>query len=170
MRILMTILLGLCLSFGAIAAEFMLTSPAFSDRNLIPNIYSCDGKNISPQLDWKNPPKNTESFALILSVSDVPGGTFYSWILFNIPGDVTTLKEGINENPPEGFLMGDTSIGDAIYRGPCPPDTLKHHYVFTLYALDEKLNLPQGADIDEVLLDVQRHTLKKATLVGIFKH
>lgn len=170
MRILITVLLGLCLSFTAAAAEFALTSPAFSENGTIPILYSCDGKNISPPLDWKNTPKGTVAFALIVSVPDAPWGIFYSWIIFNLPGSMTSLPEAINESMPEDILVGSTSIGDAIYRGPCPPDSFKHHYVFTLYALDEKLNLSNGADISDVVIEIKRHTIKKTSLTGVFKH
>ncbi|MHB1949388.1 MAG: YbhB/YbcL family Raf kinase inhibitor-like protein [Gammaproteobacteria bacterium] len=170
MRIVISTILSFLLITAATAANFVLSSPDFHDKGTIPDIYSCDGKNISPSLKWENPPKNTDAFALVLSVPDAPGGVFYSWILFNIPGDQKFLEEGADENLPEGILVGNTSIGDDIYRGPCPPDNIKHHYLFTLYALDAKLNLSSGADIDDVLMHIRRHTLGQATLTGVFKH
>lgn len=170
MRTIIGVFLGLFLVMAANAAEFVLTSTAFTEREVIPDLYSCDGKNISPALAWKNPPNDTQAFALILSSPDAPGGIFYNWVLYNIPSDMKSFPEGFSEVLPRGILVGNTSIGDAIYRGPCPPDNLKHHYVFTLYALDAPLDLVEGADIEIVLLEIKRHLLSQAQLSGVFRH
>jgi cell division protein FtsW len=48
--------------------EFRLLSKAFKNGELIPDLYSNTrlGKNISPPLNWENPPEQTKGFAIIV--------------------------------------------------------------------------------------------------------
>ena len=59
---------------------------------------------------------------------------------------------------------------DTTYHGPCPPDSVSHHYVFTVYALDTILDAPAGMRGDAFLDTIQNHILTKAELTGLFKH
>lgn len=161
-----------CLSLmGAHASSpFTLQSSAFANNDRIPVLYSCNGKNISPPLNWANAPENTKSFALILSIPDAAfGGTFYSWVLFNIPSGTTELKEG-GRNIPETVSTGSNSFGYTQYYGPCPRDDREHHYVFTLYALDGDLNAPDGAEVTDVLDEINKHVIGTTQLTGLFSH
>ena len=69
-----------------------VSSPAFEEGNRIPREYSCQGEDVSPALQWDEPPQATQSFALIMDDPDAPGGTFTHWILFNIPSDSGGLQ------------------------------------------------------------------------------
>ena len=122
------------------ANSFSLNSTAFNDREKLEPIYTCEGKNISPELEWSHVPKKTKSLTLILSDPDAPGGIFYHWVLFNIPKTVTTLAENIT-SLPVGAQTGKNSWDKTQYSGPCPPKGSSHRYVFSLYALDTVLEL-----------------------------
>jgi Raf kinase inhibitor-like YbhB/YbcL family protein len=54
------------------------------------------------------------------------------------------------------------------YRSPCPPAGAPHHYVFTLFALDAKLDLPATATRDEVEKAMAGHVLGQGVIVGLF--
>lgn len=168
MRIIMGVIIALMLTTLANADDMVLKSASYKNNEKIPVLYTCDGKNIPPQLSWKSPPPNTQAFALILTSPDAPVGLFYNWVVYNIPSEVTELPE--YKDLPDGSLIGNNSIGDPIYRGPCPPDAQIHHYVFTLYALDRKLMLPSEADLDEVLPEIKKHTIESAEIVGTYNH
>lgn len=75
-------------------------SEAFKNGENIPVEYTCDGKNISPELSWNGIPVGTKSIALIMDDPDAPMGTFVHWILFNIPADVNKLHSGIRTREP----------------------------------------------------------------------
>src|SRR5579863_6365246 len=92
-------------SISSIASDFVLKSSAFSNQKKLPVEYTCDGENVSPQLSWTGAPKETKSFALILSDPDAPQTTFYHWILYNIPADTKELARGVE------ILPGDALIG-----------------------------------------------------------
>ncbi len=150
-------------SIPAYATHMTLSSQAFADGITIPVLYTCDGKDISPDLSWSNLPSKTQSLAIILSDEDAPGGIFYHWILFNIPAKTTALAEAIT-TLPTGTLAGKNSWGRPQYNGPCPPKGSLHHYTFTLYALDEKLSLPAETDAPTLLKAIQGHILEQTTL------
>jgi hypothetical protein len=38
-----------------------LSSTAFSDRSAIPRRYTCDGEDLSPPLEWSDPPGTPEA-------------------------------------------------------------------------------------------------------------
>ena len=54
---------------------FELTSSAFAHEERIPTRYTCQGHNISPPLQWRDPPSGTQSLALIMDDPDAPSGT-----------------------------------------------------------------------------------------------
>jgi len=76
-----------------------LESTDFRDGEKIPARFTCDGKNISPQLSWSDFPDKTKTFALIVEDPDAPGGTFVHWVVYNIPSNVTSLAEGVSAEP-----------------------------------------------------------------------
>lgn len=147
--------------------KFKLTSPSFSNDEYIPSIFTCDGDNISPALHWKSAPEGTQSFALILEDPDAPKGTWYHWILFNIPADVHKIAEAAEELPKE-VKIGTNSWGKMNYGGPCPP-TGEHRYFFRLYALDCMLPLNNGATYQSIKESMQGHILDQTQLLGRYE-
>ena len=57
------------------------------------------------------------------------------------------------------------------YDGPCPPwnDSIVHHYVFTVYALDvERLEVKGEATPENVEAALKGHVLAEAKLTGTY--
>lgn len=141
-----------------------IQSSAFSDGELIPVQYTCDGENISPPLEWSGFPKETKSFVLIVEDPDAPSGIVDHWIVYNLPVDVTSLAENIQDYP-QNALGGQNYKGSTTYAGPCPPDKI-HRYFFKIYALSSMLQLEAGATKMQVLAAMEGHVLDEAELVG----
>ena len=118
-----------------------IISAAFKSNQPIPSKYTCDGKNISPPLEFKDVPQNASSLALIVDDPDAPGGDFVHWLVWNIPPTVLSILENF---VPEGAVQGTTDFGNKKYGGPCPPSGT-HHYFFKLFALDANLDLPPSS-------------------------
>lgn len=160
----MVLLSGLCFP-GFIsslhATPLFLYSSEFNDRQNIAPVFTCEGKNISPALQWDHVPAKTKTFVLTVSDPDAPSGTFYHWVLFNIPKTVLSLAKNVSPLPA-GTQAGRNSWNKAEYNGPCPPRGSSHHYIFTLYALDTKLPLQEGAEINEVQNAMKNHILALA--------
>ncbi len=148
-------------------AGLELKSSAFRDKEFIPSRYTCDGEDINPLLEIKNPPPGTKSFVLIMDDPDATGGvTWDHWLLFNIPPDTQYIVEG---TVPPGALQGKNSWGRSNYGGPCPPRGSKpHRYMFKLYALDTLLDLPEGTTKEEIEKAMTGHILEQTTLIGLY--
>jgi len=148
-----------------------ISSSAFQEGEDIPAKYSCEGQDVSPSLRWDEPPADTRSFALIVDDPDAPVGVFTHWVLFNLPADSRELPEAVPAQPqlPGGALQGKNDFGKIGYGGPCPPPGRPHRYQFTLYALDQLLDLKSGASKQQVLEAMSGHILVQGRLIGTYQ-
>jgi len=152
-----------------------LTSPSFNHSGTIPNEFTCDGRNVLPELNWSDAPDGTESFVMICNNTDVPEDCrdkvpdliWVHFVLFNIPSFVRTLSQGMDQGP-RGSICGLNSWGYNNYRGPCPPHPKHHRYFFKLYALDTKIDLKKSAGKKDVLQAMKNHVLSEVTLMGCY--
>lgn len=151
---------------------FSVASPAFPNGQRIPEHYSKEGGNVSPPLEWRDAPRNTRSFALIVEDPDAPRGTFRHWVIYNVPPAHRGLAEGSGSQPPAGSLtMGVNDFGHRGYDGPQPPPGHgTHHYHFRLLALDvPELSLPARASVTDVMDAAQPHVIAEAETIGTFQ-
>ena len=144
-----------------------LTSTGFSDGGEMPLELGYKKQNEPPALSINGIPEGTKSLALIMDDPDAMGAVgkvWVHWIVWNID----TTKEFITGNPREsGFVEGMTDFGEVGYGGPAPPDK-RHTYVFKLYALDSKLDLPEGSTKSELENAMEGHIIEQATLTGTY--
>jgi len=142
----------------------ILQSPAFKNGAEIPKKYGYKNSNINPPLKIKEIPQNTKSLALIMDDPDAMGAVgkiWVHWVIWNIE-PTTEIKE---DSIPTGAIEGKTDFGVVGYGGPAPPDK-EHTYIFKLYALDNKLNLHEGALKTDVEKSMKNHILAEAKLTG----
>ncbi len=150
---------------------FELKSPAFSNEQRIPVKYTGDGENLSPPLEWSDPPPGTKSFALVVEDPDAPSGIFRHWGLYNIMAERRTLPEGVGHSlKMEDLGMGVNDFGEPRYGGPAPPKGHgTHHYHFKLAALDvEALTKKPKAKVEDIWNMAQKHIIDQAELVGTY--
>lgn len=148
-----------------------LKSTSFSG-NTISKACTCDGQEKSPELSWSAPPAGTQSFALLVNDRDsLFGYSFVHWVLYDVPAETRELAEGTGKQArlPDGSYQGTNDDDKIGYLGPCPPGKSAHHYVFALYALDTKLNLPPGATRKQVVKAMNGHIVAAAQLVGEYR-
>ena len=146
--------------------ELKVFSSSFENGGIIPAKFTCDGENISPDLNWEGVPKGSKSLALICDDPDAPSGDFVHWVVFNIPADIDSFEE--NAEISNIADLGITDYGHPGYGGPCPPSGF-HHYHFKVYALDEILSAESNIDKYELLKEMEGHILAKGELVGLYK-
>ena len=170
MRTLMILLTGLFTLSSTYAADFTIKSSAFANNTKIPKLYTCDGKNISPPLNWDNAPGNTKSFVLMLICQAFLPNKAYAWVLYNIPYSITSLEEGANLDLPKNISVGMNYYYDTLYTGPCPPDHRSYNFQVSIYALDDALDISDGAEPDEVLTAMKGHILEQAEYTGTYSH
>lgn len=155
----------------AMGSTITVLSSAFKNGDTIPQRFSCQGDNISPALAWSSAPDGTKSFALICEDPDAPRGTFYHWVIYNIPPTEQGLAEGIARRDPlpNGTRQGVSSFEQLGYGGPCPPAGSAHHYHFRLFALDSQINIPGDVTHDKLESAMQGHILAQGEIVGLYQ-
>jgi Raf kinase inhibitor-like YbhB/YbcL family protein len=151
-----------------------LTSPAFVDGDEIPSIHTCDGKDVSPALDWSDVPDGTRSLALIVDDPDAPDPAaprmvWTHWVLYNLPLSVNGLPQAVKSGHlPAGAREGLNDWKRTGYGGPCPPIG-RHRYFFKLYALDTMLpdlKRPTKARLEKAM---DGHVIAQASLIGTYQ-
>jgi Raf kinase inhibitor-like YbhB/YbcL family protein len=165
------------------AVGMTLSSPDFPDGGIIPDQFTSKayvgGKIIanSPALNWTGAPTGTQSFVLIVHDLDVQLGKGLGdnlhWMAWNIPATATSLPQNVPllAKLPDGTQQNRWVVGGTPYfgwGGPGAPAPIYHHYVFEIWALDTKLDLPEGTNRADVQKAMDGHVLDKGFLVGRF--
>jgi Raf kinase inhibitor-like YbhB/YbcL family protein len=152
---------------------FKLVSKDFIDGAAIPAVSTCEGGNTSPELSWVGAPKGAKSFALLVNDPDAPDPRapqkdVTHWVVYDIPSTAIELPRNASAGTlPAGALQGKNEKGEQRYMGPCPPIG-EHRYFFTLYALDDRPKLKEGATRSEVLDAIEKHVVAKTQLMGTY--
>jgi len=142
-----------------------LTSFAFSDGGEIPRECGYKNGNKVPSLTVSGVPEGVESLALIMDDPDAMeavGKVWVHWVVWNL----TWFADG-KPDWSRPTKEGMTDFGEVGYGGPAPPDK-RHTYVFKLYALDSKLDLPDKSTKDDVEKAMQGHIIEQTQLTGTY--
>jgi Raf kinase inhibitor-like YbhB/YbcL family protein len=126
--------------------------------------------------------------------ASLPRVNFCHWVLIDMPASGSPIRDGEFSSgvTPKGksgpiaarstrqglndytawFKNDPNMAGDYFgYDGPCPPwnDTIPHHYIFTLFALDvEKCPVQRKFTVAEVLKAIKSRVLGSAKLTGLY--
>jgi len=139
-----------------------ISSPAFQEGGTIPEKFSKNGQNISPELKIEGAPSEAKSLALIVDDPDAPVGLFTHWLVWNIDPKATEIAEG---SVPQGGVQGTNDFPSQHYDGPQPPSG-SHRYYFKIFALDKTLDLKAGAKRREVDAAMKGHIMAQGQLMG----
>jgi Raf kinase inhibitor-like YbhB/YbcL family protein len=147
--------------------SFTIKSTSFNDGEGIPLKYTCDGKSISPPLEWEGFPSGTKSFVLILDDPDAVLCTWNHWIIYNIPNNVTNLIENIHalSHPAKSGL---NSWHKESYIAPCPIKG-EHRYFFKLFALNTLLEEQEGISRINIEKLISPYIIGEAVLMGKYE-
>lgn len=152
---------------SGVSAYLTVTSEDFSDGGDLAGTFAagdagCPGDNLNPQLSWTAGPEETASY--VIAVTDPDARGYVHWLHVDIPPDVLGVARGAS-----GSLAGTEGRGtrgtDAYY-GPCPPS--RHHYVFTVYALDAVIEPGHALTYDEFTALAEDHVLASGSITGWF--
>lgn len=156
-------------------SKFKLSVAAYSDGGKIPTQNSCaDPNGSSPAVQWSDAPMGTVSFAMIFH--DMEGAPMKGsmdvthWIFWNADATASGVPDAVKpDTSPSGIVQGKNIRGVNGYQPPCPPPgATPHHYVFEIYALDTKLDLPAGSSRADLLKAMDGHVVGRAAYVGLF--
>ncbi len=150
-----------------------LSSPAFVPGGEIPELFTCEGQDLSPALDWTGVPEAAKSLVLIVDDPDAPDPkapklTWVHWVLYNLPPTARGLPQAVGRNLPAGTREGTNDWKRTGYGGPCPPIG-RHRYFHKLYALDTVLPDLGAAPKAEVEAAMKGHVIAHAELMGTYQ-
>lgn len=134
----------------------LLTSPALRPSPtggppMLAAANTCDGEDVWPELAWRGVPEGSAELALfVVGLRPAEGQLSYSWTVAGIDPSLTGIPSG---RLPKGAVMGRNSSGKVGYTV-CPPQGSSETYVFTLYALPERLTARNGFDPNELRREV----------------
>ena len=128
----------------ATVASMTLQSPSGQSSSggpqALPAEYTCDGKSTSPALRWQGVPQGTAELVLFaMNVQPVEGKLFFDWAVAGLSPELEEIEAG---KLPKGAVAGRNGFGKAGYE--ICPEGAGETYVFTLFALPEKLSPSQG--------------------------
>ena len=156
------------------AGPALTVQSSFADNGPLDKKHSEYADGVSMPLRW-SAAAGARSYMVVLEDPDArPVTPFVHWLAWNIPASVTSLPEGLQEQlrltDPAGVLQGRTTRGSPGYYGPRPPvGDPPHHYHVQVFALDTLLDVPLGADRDQLLAAARGHVLAKGRLVGTYQ-
>jgi len=146
--------------------ELDFTIADIDDGGTIPVNFTCDGSDDPPVLTVTAVPEGTQQLALIMDDPDAPTpDPFVHWVVYDIAGDATQITDGNDD-----FTYGLNDFGSEDWRGPCPPPgSGPHGYIFTLYALDAVIELPEGLDGRELAAAIEPAVILEAEVGATFE-
>jgi Raf kinase inhibitor-like YbhB/YbcL family protein len=164
-------------------ADFRIWSDEFPAHGFMTHAQEFDqqafggsGENISPALQWEDPPADTRSLALTVYDPDAPTGSgFWHWIVVNIPADVRSLPR--NAGKPDGSLLPQGALqlrndyGTVGFGGAAPPRGDKpHRYIFRIHALSAE-SLPLDGNVTNAVARFMIHLneIDSATYTGLYE-
>jgi phosphatidylethanolamine-binding protein (PEBP) family uncharacterized protein len=121
---------------------FNVSSSAFERNGAIPTEYTCDGKGISPPLQWeKVPAKAAELVLFVIDDNNARSNGGIRWIVGGIDPKSTGVAAG--KVPPDG-IVGTNTAGKAAYGPICPDRGHTDTIEFVMYALRKPISLSPG--------------------------
>lgn len=154
---------------GVTPQPIAVTSTSFAPNAPIPPQYTCDGKDVVPELAWSGAPESARALVLVVDDPDAPGGVFTHLLAWNVRPDARELVEGAAPQSL-GATLGKNDFGKLGWSGPCPPKGSLHHYRFRVLASDAPVGLAEGASRSALDAALAGHVVGDGTLVGTFQH
>lgn len=147
-----------------------VTTDAFKNGDRVPVKYTRDGEDVAPSLKWSAVPAHTKSVAVCCFDPDAPGGTWWHWIIVNLPPSTTSLAEGTPRSVSlgNGAVQGFSDFDRTGYGGPNPPPGKLHHYFFRVYALDTVIAPGERLDKNSFQSKLANHILAAGEVVGTY--
>ena len=133
--------------------------------------YTGRGENISPEFKIDNLAENAKTILITLEDLSHPIKDFTHWVIWNIPAE-PAIPSGIPAGKVIASLNGacqGVAYGNHRYAGPKPPKGKTHDYRFTVYVLDDAIDVLPSSRKKKVLAAAQGHILQQGSVVGSFE-
>lgn len=153
---------------GEMPNDITVASPLMQQGQPLPEVYTCEGvenedgeelAGLSPPLSWSGLPEDAGSIALVV---DEPREALVFWVVYDLDPQLVELRQN---TVPADARQGQNSVGEAEYGAPCPEEDASYEYRFTVYALDDALDLPDGAALDTTLEAISERAIARGSLL-----
>lgn len=135
---------------------------------------------LSLPLEWKNPPKGTKAYAIVMQDYDAVPVVGFSWIHWTaiVPSNFTKLDENasqMNKSIIQGVNSWASPLGNmsksnaSFFGGPAPPDK-EHKYEIKIYALSQVPKLENGFYLNQLYSEIKGNILGEAILEGNYRN
>ena len=172
--LLATVLMSSHLGAQSALHSIVVESPTMASGETMSREYTPDGRNLSPPLTWANLPEGTREIGADFGAGNPP--PWVHWIIYGIPATAPGLPEGLPIQPGQvmpddiaGAIQGHNGWRRPYYRGPAPPLGTPHLYHFTVYALDEELDLGPRLTREDLLEAMEGHIIGRGELVPVYE-
>ncbi len=152
---------------------------AFADR------FGKRGSQFSPNgmptysipFEISDAPPETQSFAVVLEDKDAITASGFVWVHWliadltrtSVPeNDSQTAQDYVQGANSWASVLGQLDLEEASAYGGMAPPNCRHRYELFVYALDTKLNLPQGFRYNDLHFAIRGHILAEAYAVGTY--
>jgi hypothetical protein len=142
-------------------------SPVVVGKNALPTLYTCDGKDISPPVEWGPVPASTKELALfVLGLTPKPHSPAYTvsveWAVAGVNPALHRIAAG---QLPAGAHVGSLTGGKKHYSI-CPKRGKSETYQFALYAVPAGITVAPKFAGFELLHALADPTSATATSAG----
>ncbi len=137
-------------------APLTVMSPAFNQNDVLPAQYTCHGAGLSPPLLWSGSPRQPKSYAIVVDDGQAPIRPYIYWIVFDISPNTSAIAQN---QLPTGAREAQNSKGTPRYDPPCPQANVPDTYRFTVYALNARLKLREGAGLHATWTAIAAHVI-----------
>lgn len=140
------------------------------DKKFLP-VHTGRGEDLSPGFHLSSLPQGTQTLAIVLRDESHPlFGSMTHWLIWDLPAscdiEMNIPKKG---NPGRGEARQGIAYGWHRYRGPKPPRGTTHKYVFTVFAVSQKLDLGGLTTYNRLLESLQDKVLGKGSVEGFYE-
>lgn len=139
-----------------------LTSASFADGQPLPERFTCNGEDVSPDLAWSGVPADAVELALV--VRDRQEAGFVHWVVAGVDPFVLGFGEG---GLPENAVEASNGAGTLGWLGPCPAaGSGTHTYELVLHVLPEPSGIAPGTPAAEATARLEAVATSQAVLVA----
>ncbi|MBB4932218.1 hypothetical protein F4561_003038 [Lipingzhangella halophila] len=139
--------------------DINVNSTMMQEGRPLPEPYTCEG-GVSPPLEWSGIPDDDRVSSLALVMDDPSEARVY-WVIYGMDPQVPEIRQ---DSVPQPGRQGTNTAGEAAYDPPCPEEDATNEYRFTVYALDNELDLPEGASLEESLEGIAARAIARGSL------
>lgn len=151
--------------------DFQVICDGIGENQKFLSPYTGRGQDLSPGFHLSSLPQDTKTLAIVLrDESHQLFGSMTHWLIWDLPARCgIEMNIPKKTNPGRGEARQGIAYGWHRYRGPKPPSGTTHKYVFTVFAVSEKLGLGRITTYRRLFKSLEGKVLGSGSLAGFYE-